>query len=144
AKDTDKHEKKIEQIEDVNEDVEDDKQSCVIVECRMNKDEKKNKSNKTKVIVSMGSDEHLQTSNERKENLTLSSNQPARKIECTSRISNNLFLQTNKQIIEFENESDNSFARGQLQGQVTTCQTLLQTKFTQEELRSLLNRQNEL
>ncbi|CAG8737521.1 30439_t:CDS:1 [Racocetra persica] len=38
-----------------------------------------------------------------------------------------LFLQTNKQIIESENESDNSFARGQLQGQLTTCQTLLQT-----------------
>ncbi|CAG8762220.1 8549_t:CDS:1 [Racocetra fulgida] len=55
-----------------------------------------------------------------------------------------LFLQTNKQIIESENESNNSFARGQLQGQLTTCQTLLQTKFTQEELRSLLNKQKEL
>ncbi|CAG8649312.1 20432_t:CDS:1, partial [Racocetra persica] len=61
----------------------------------------------------------------------------------------NLFLQTNKQIIESENESNkndsnNSFAQGRLLGQLTTCQTLLQTKFTSEELQSLLNKQKEL
>ncbi|CAG8531688.1 16261_t:CDS:2 [Dentiscutata heterogama] len=57
-----------------------------------------------------------------------------------------LFLQTNKQIIESEDEGNNndSFVQGQLQGQLTTCRTLLQTKFTQEELKSLLNKQKEL
>ncbi|KAF0392036.1 hypothetical protein F8M41_010654 [Gigaspora margarita] len=57
-----------------------------------------------------------------------------------------LLLQTNKQIIEseYENNNNNSFTRGQLQGQLTTCQTLLQTKFTLEELQSLLDKQKEL
>ncbi|CAG8482584.1 3262_t:CDS:1, partial [Scutellospora calospora] len=55
-----------------------------------------------------------------------------------------LFLETNKQIIESENVSNNSFAQGQLQGQLITCQTLLKTKFTQEELQDLLNKQKDL
>ncbi|CAG8756775.1 5451_t:CDS:1, partial [Dentiscutata heterogama] len=57
-----------------------------------------------------------------------------------------LFLQTSRQIIESEDESKNydSFVQGQLQGQLTTCRTLLQTKFTTEELRSLLDKQKEL
>ncbi|CAG8516249.1 16879_t:CDS:1 [Racocetra persica] len=55
-----------------------------------------------------------------------------------------LLLQTNKQIIESKNESDDSFTQGQLRGQLLTCQTLLQTKFTTEELQSLLNKQKEL
>ncbi|RIB12702.1 hypothetical protein C2G38_1791222 [Gigaspora rosea] len=55
-----------------------------------------------------------------------------------------LFLQTNRQIIESENGDSNSFVKGQLQGQLTTCQTLLQTKFTQEELQILLSKQKEL
>ncbi|KAF0464112.1 hypothetical protein F8M41_026550 [Gigaspora margarita] len=55
-----------------------------------------------------------------------------------------LFLQTSRQIIESENGDSNSFVQGQLQGQLTTCQTLLQTKFTQEELQDLLSKQKEL
>ncbi|CAG8699719.1 15182_t:CDS:1, partial [Acaulospora morrowiae] len=55
-----------------------------------------------------------------------------------------LFLQTRKQIIEQSKRNDGDFAKGQLQGQLTTCQTLLQSKFTQEELQSLLNMQEEI
>jgi hypothetical protein len=54
-----------------------------------------------------------------------------------------LLLQTNKQIIKQGNESSDSFTRGQLQGQLTTCQTLLQTKLTQEELQNILDKQKE-
>ncbi|CAG8520901.1 24680_t:CDS:1, partial [Dentiscutata erythropus] len=55
-----------------------------------------------------------------------------------------LFVQANKQIIESNNGNNNSFAQGQLQGQLTTCKTLLQTKFTSEELQSLQDKQKEL
>ncbi|CAG8776248.1 16803_t:CDS:1, partial [Gigaspora rosea] len=56
-----------------------------------------------------------------------------------------LLLRTNNQIIESEDENkNNSFTQGQLQGQLTTCQTLLQTKFTPEELQGLLDKQKEL
>ncbi|CAG8559714.1 18439_t:CDS:1, partial [Racocetra fulgida] len=55
-----------------------------------------------------------------------------------------LFLQTNKQIIDSENVSSNSYTQGQLQGQLVTCKTLLQTKFTPDELQNLLNKQKEL
>ncbi|CAG8737991.1 13155_t:CDS:1, partial [Acaulospora morrowiae] len=55
-----------------------------------------------------------------------------------------LFLQTRKQIIEQSNRNGDDFAKGQLQGQLVTCQTLLQSKFTQEELQSLLNMQEEI
>ncbi|CAG8785006.1 10766_t:CDS:2, partial [Dentiscutata erythropus] len=57
-----------------------------------------------------------------------------------------LFLQTSRQIIESEDKSNNydSFVQGQLQGQLNTCRTLLQTKFTPEELRSLLDKQKGL
>ena len=54
-----------------------------------------------------------------------------------------LLLQTNKQIIEQGDVGSDSFARGQLQGQLTTCQTLLQTKLNQEELQNILNKQKE-
>ncbi|CAG8496794.1 5789_t:CDS:1 [Cetraspora pellucida] len=54
-----------------------------------------------------------------------------------------LFLQTNKQIIESENADNNSYSQGQLQGQLVTCKTLLQTKLTTEELQNLLNKQKE-
>ncbi len=54
-----------------------------------------------------------------------------------------LFLQTQKQIVEKEEEND-SFTQGQLQGQLTTCQTLLQTKLTQKELQTLLARHKEV
>ncbi|CAG8618113.1 17495_t:CDS:1 [Acaulospora morrowiae] len=55
-----------------------------------------------------------------------------------------LFLQTRKQIIEQNNRNGDDFAKGQLQGQLVTCQTLLQSKFTQEELQTLLNMQEEI
>ncbi|CAG8665487.1 14117_t:CDS:1 [Gigaspora margarita] len=55
-----------------------------------------------------------------------------------------LLLRTNNQIIESEDgNKNNSFTQGQLQGQLTSCQTLLQTKFTPEELQSLLDKQKE-
>ncbi|CAI2169437.1 9245_t:CDS:2 [Funneliformis geosporum] len=54
-----------------------------------------------------------------------------------------LFLQTQKQLCDKEKEND-SFTQGQLQGQLTTCQTLLQTKLSKEELRKLSNQQREL
>ncbi|CAG8484193.1 3752_t:CDS:1 [Funneliformis mosseae] len=53
-----------------------------------------------------------------------------------------LLLQTQSQIIESEKTED-SFAKGQLQGQLTTCQTLLQTNLSKEELKNLLNKKNE-
>ncbi|CAG8789642.1 5137_t:CDS:1, partial [Racocetra persica] len=55
-----------------------------------------------------------------------------------------LLLQTNKQIIDSENGSSNSYTQGQLQGQLFTCKTLLQTRLTLEELQNLLNKQKEL
>ncbi|CAG8707023.1 12784_t:CDS:1 [Gigaspora margarita] len=55
-----------------------------------------------------------------------------------------LFLQTNKKIIETKNGNNDSFTQGQLQGQLTTCQTLLTTKFTSEELQKLQDKQKEL
>ncbi|CAG8673998.1 13150_t:CDS:2 [Racocetra persica] len=72
----------------MNKDVEDDKQSCVIVKCEMCEDKKKNVSNETKEIVSIGNNKSPQTSNEENEDSPLSSNKLARKIECTSEMSN--------------------------------------------------------
>ncbi|CAG8456335.1 536_t:CDS:2 [Acaulospora colombiana] len=55
-----------------------------------------------------------------------------------------LFLQTRKQIIVQSNINDNDFAKGQLYGQVNTCQALLQSKFTQEEIESLSSKHDEM
>ncbi|CAG8637879.1 hypothetical protein C2G38_2199976 [Gigaspora rosea] len=55
-----------------------------------------------------------------------------------------LLLQTNKKIIETKNGNSDSFTQGQLQGQLTTCQTLLTTKFTSKELQKLQDKQKEL
>ncbi|CAG8589583.1 12251_t:CDS:2, partial [Racocetra persica] len=87
AKDTDDPEKNMKQIEDMKEDVEDNKQSYVIVKCKMN--EEKNESNETKEIVSTDNNEPLQTSNKENEDSPLSSNKLAKRIKCTSEISDN-------------------------------------------------------
>ncbi|CAG8563366.1 17337_t:CDS:1 [Funneliformis caledonium] len=53
-----------------------------------------------------------------------------------------LLLQTQIQIIE-NAKTEDSFTKGQLQGQLNTCQALLQTNLSKEELKELLNKQNE-
>jgi hypothetical protein len=53
-----------------------------------------------------------------------------------------LFLETKRQLLE---QTDNDLlVQGRLEGQLTTCQTLLLTKFAERELQELLNRQKEL
>ncbi|CAG8530301.1 3786_t:CDS:2 [Ambispora leptoticha] len=71
-------------IEDnIEKGIESKEQGSIVEECKQNENGEKNKSNKMNKEVSTGSDEPSQASKKGEENLPLSSNQPAIKIEHT-------------------------------------------------------------
>jgi hypothetical protein len=54
-----------------------------------------------------------------------------------------LFLKTNKQILEHgKKKSENHFYQGSLKGKLETCQTLLQSKLSAEDLQDILDNQS--
>jgi predicted DNA-binding protein (UPF0251 family) len=54
-----------------------------------------------------------------------------------------LFLKTNKQILEHgKKNSENDFYQGSLKGKLETCQTLLQSKLSAEDLQDILDNQS--
>ncbi|CAG8781618.1 28423_t:CDS:2, partial [Racocetra persica] len=65
-------------------------------EHKVNKNRKKDGSNKPNEVVSTSSNKPSQTSKKEEENLLLSSNQLARRIKCTSKIPNNECYQNGK------------------------------------------------